>query len=123
MASQPVARAGEICYFTVQSYVRLSDKFSCGKTQISTLMKNKEIELFESNAPGISILLSKRSHPSDFCEINEALYKWYSLATSRNIYPVGPQLCEKAKQIAEKLTSWHRTGGLIVGRKGIMYIE
>ena len=68
-------------------------------------MKNKEkiIELFESNAPGSSILLSKRSRPSDFCEINGALYKWYSLATLRNIYPVGPQLCEKAKQIAEKL--------------------
>ena len=26
------------------------------------------------------------------------------LATSRNIYPAGPQLCEKAKQIAEQLS-------------------
>ncbi len=33
----------------------------------------------------------------------EALYSWYLLATSRNIYPAGTQLCEKAKQIAEQL--------------------
>ena len=32
--------------------------------------------------------------------VNEALYEWYTLTCSRNIYPAGPQLCEKAKQIA-----------------------
>ena len=47
--------------------------------------------------------MGKRSRPCEFAEINESLYKWYTLATSRNIYPAGPQLCEKARQIAEKL--------------------
>ena len=47
--------------------------------------------------------MCKRSRPCEFAEINESLYKWYSLATTRNIYPAGPQLCEKARQIAEKL--------------------
>ena len=49
------------------------------------------------------VLLSKRSRPCEFAEINESLYKWYLLATTHNIYPAGPQLCEKARQIAEKL--------------------
>lgn len=31
------------------------------------------------------------------------LMKWYLLAVSRNIYPIGPQLCEKAKEISESL--------------------
>ena len=42
----------------------------------------------------------KRSRPCEFAEINKSLYKWYT--TTRNIYPAGPQLCEKARQIAEK---------------------
>ena len=46
---------------------------------------------------------SERSRPCEFSEINESLYKWYTLATTRNIYPAGPQLCEKARQIAEQL--------------------
>ena len=36
-------------------------------------------------------------------EVNESLYEWYLLATSKNIYPNGPQLSEKAKEIAIKL--------------------
>ena len=35
--------------------------------------------------------------------MNESLYEWYLLATSKNIYPNGPQLSEKAKKIAIKL--------------------
>ncbi len=38
-----------------------------------------------------------------FKDINEALYKWYMAACSKNIYPAGPQLIEKAKQIADVL--------------------
>ncbi len=45
----------------------------------------------------------KRCRDSEFSPINEALYNWYLLATSRNIYPSGPHLCEKAKQIAQQL--------------------
>ena len=43
------------------------------------------------------------SHSSEFTDVNEALHKWYLLAVSRNIYPMGPQLCEKAKVIAQLL--------------------
>ena len=59
----------------------LSTKFSVGKTQIATILKN-EIELraayatYHGNNPGNN----KRSHHGRYQEINEALYKWYSLA-------------------------------------------
>ena len=45
----------------------------------------------------------KRSRTCEFAGINESLYKWYLLATARNIYPAGPQLCEKARLIADQL--------------------
>lgn len=83
----------------------LAAKFSCGKTQIQAILNNKEsiVELYESNMSSTSMLTRKRCRESDYSQVNEALYNWYLLATSRNIYPGGHQLCEKAKQIAEKL--------------------
>ena len=36
-------------------------------------------------------------------DTNEALYQWYSLTCSKNVYPDGPQLLEKARKIAECL--------------------
>ena len=35
--------------------------------------------------------------------MNEALYKWFCIACSKNIFPGGPELTEKAKEIAIKL--------------------
>ena len=70
----------------------LATKFSCGKTQITSIFKNKDsiIELYESNMSSTSLLSRKRCRESDFTPINEALYSWYLLATSRNIYPGWP---------------------------------
>lgn len=83
----------------------LALKFSCGKTQITSILKNKAniIELYESNMSSKNMLSRKRCRESDYTPINEALFRLYRLATSRNIYPAGPQLCEKAKQISECL--------------------
>ena len=83
----------------------LAATFSCGRSQIQAILKNKEsiVELYESNMSSTSMLTRKRCRESDYSQVNEALYNWYLLATSRNIYPGDPQLCEKAKQIAEIL--------------------
>ena len=83
----------------------LAEKFGCGKTQVNRILSNKEslLEQFESNVSSDCVLLRKSSRSSEFSEVNESLYKCYSLATTRNIYPGGPQLCEKAKQIADQL--------------------
>ena len=58
---------------------RLAELFSCGKTQISTILKNKEsiFELFEGNVSSDSVSCQKRSQPCEFADVNEALYKWY----------------------------------------------
>ena len=51
------------------------------------------------NAPGSRAHTSKEPCASDYAKINEALYEWYFPATSKNIFPMGSQLVEKAKQI------------------------
>ncbi len=81
----------------------LGEIFGCGKTQISTILKSKEsiITLYESNAS--SLLARRKPCTSEYSDINDALYKWYLLACSKNIYPDGPQLTQKAKDIAVQL--------------------
>ena len=58
------------------------------------------MSLYISNASGSKIHSTKVSRVSEFEEVNKALYEWY---LSKNIYPGGPQLTEKAKEIAEQL--------------------
>ena len=83
----------------------LAARFGCGKSQVTKILSKKEslVEQYESNVSKDCVLLSKRSRTCEFAEINESLYKWYLLATTRNIYPAGPQLCEKARLIADQL--------------------
>lgn len=82
----------------------LGGLFDCGKTQVGQILKSKEslLAMYESNASG-SRVHTGNSRPSEFAEVNKALYEWYVIACSKNIYPGGPQLREKAKQIAEHL--------------------
>ena len=80
----------------------LGEMFQCGKSQIAHILKNKEslLSMFESNASENRAHTSKTPRKSKYMEVNKALYEWYTLACSKNIYPGGPQLTEKAKQIA-----------------------
>ena len=62
------------------------------------------MSLYESNASSSRVLATKTCGlQSQYADINKALYNWYTLACSKNIFPMGPQLVEKAKQIAEHL--------------------
>lgn len=81
---------------------KLAEMFGCGKTQISVILRNKERikELYAANASGQRCQTSKRFRESQYSELNEALYSWYLMAVSKNIFPDGTQLTEKAKQIA-----------------------
>ena len=67
--------------------------FNCGNTQIDT---NRELILclYKSNAPG-RLHTSKSPSVSEYAQINEALYDWYALAASKNIFPIDPQLASK----------------------------
>ena len=86
--------------------IRELEHFDCGKTQIAKVLKSKEsiLSLYESNASGSRLLASKTcGRQSEYADINKSLYDWYTLACSKNIFPMGPQLVEKAKQIAKCL--------------------
>ena len=82
----------------------LSEKFSCGKSQIAYILKNKAsiLSIYEANVSGSRAHVSHRA--TEYSSINEALYQWYTIACSKNIYPSGPQLIEKAKEIAARLS-------------------
>ena len=59
----------------------------------------------------------------EFGDINESLYRWYSVATARNIYPSGPQLCEKARLIAEQLCIYNfKASNKVARRSDMMFI-
>lgn len=84
----------------------LAQRFDCGKTQIAMILKTKAsiLSMYESNASSSRILTSKTyGRQSEYVDINKSLYEWYTLACSKNIFPMGPQLIEKAKQIADCL--------------------
>ena len=78
----------------------VAETFGIGKTQVSEILKNKEsiLAAYESNASTI-----KKCRVSKFSDVNERLYEWYTMACSKNIYPGGPQLVAKAKEIAARL--------------------
>ncbi len=59
--------------------------------------------MYEANLSNETLRLRKRSRASEYADINEALHKWFTLYCSRNIFPDGSQLREKARQIAEQL--------------------
>ena len=83
----------------------LADIFQCGKTQIALIIKSKDslLSMYESNASGSRVHTTTKFRSSKFMDVNKALHDWYLLACSKNIYPAGPQLIEKAKEIAERL--------------------
>lgn len=84
---------------------KLALRFGCGKTQISTILKNKEAvrELYESNASDSLCQVRKRNRKSEYADLNDTLYQWYQLCVKKNIYPDGSLLAEKAVMIAEIL--------------------
>ena len=84
---------------------KLALRFGCGKTQISTILKNKEAvrEFYESNASDSLCQVRKRNRKSEYADLNDTLYQWYQLCVKKNIYPDGSLLAEKAVMIAEIL--------------------
>lgn len=78
----------------------IGEQFKIGKTQVSDILKNKDSiqTAFESN-----LATHQKPRNSKFSSVNEALYEWFRMACAKNIYPSGPQLIAKAKEIATRL--------------------
>ncbi len=80
--------------------------FGCGKTYVANISKNevKILSMFQSNHSDKRVHASKTcGRRSEYCEINRALYNWYSITCCKNIHPKGLQLVEKAKKIVVAL--------------------
>lgn len=80
---------------------KISGVFGCGKTQIQSILNNKQSIMDEYEANGQES--RKRHRVGDFQDVNDAVYKWYCLARERNIPITGPLLKEEALLIAKKL--------------------
>ena len=82
----------------------LKEEYTCGQTQIYSILKQKDIIIstYESNASSSSHSYGHKARNSSFSKVNDSLYEWYLLACSKNIFPDRPTLKEKAKEIAEK---------------------
>ena len=81
---------------------KLAEKFGCGKTQVSLILKSEKQILaeWESNEgrPG-----KKRGRQQNFPHVNDCLWKWYVTCRNSNIPVSGPMLQEEALLIAQKL--------------------
>ena len=63
--------------------------------------KQSILAVYASNASKDKTTI--RDKQSEYAEVNKILYEWYVFATSKNVYPGGRQLQEKAKDIAHAL--------------------
>lgn len=80
----------------------LAIKFQIGKTQAADIIKNKDklLDLWYSNISTSSV---KRIFKSDGFNIDVACNEWFTKARNKNIPLTGTLICEKVKEIAEKL--------------------
>ena len=78
----------------------ISAKFNVGKTQIATILKHEaEIRASYATFRGNN----KRARQGRYQEINDVLYKWYSMARGSLVPVDGPMLQEDATEIAKRL--------------------
>ena len=63
---------------------KLAGLFSCGKTQILTILNNKEkiVEMYEAHN-ALAQKCHKRNRESKYSDLNEALHAWFCLAVSK----------------------------------------
>ena len=73
---------------------KLAEYFECGKTQVCSILKNKDsiVEKYENNASSEMRRSLKRCCTSKFADVNDLLYDWYLMAVRKNIHPDGPKL-------------------------------
>jgi len=83
---------------------RVAEKFKCGKTQICSIMANKDkiMAEFESGAMSSDRCMLSTVR-QQFPEVNSKTYDWFCEARAKNCPVSGPLIQEKAKSIAENL--------------------
>jgi hypothetical protein len=80
---------------------KLAGLFSSDKTQISTILKNKG-KIMETYG-GQNASAQKCHKRNRDSSIHETLHAWFCLAVSKNVYPNGSILKNKALEIAGRV--------------------
>ena len=82
---------------------KLAEKYSCGKTQVSNIIRNKERvrEEYKTGRPKSK----KQNSTSQYADLNDTVHVWgwFKNNTERRIPIVGPLIQEFATKVAEKL--------------------
>ena len=100
----------EKCFQIVEEYEnskgltgvrKLSEKFSCGKTQVSNILKQKTL-VREEYERGFSSM-KKRNRTSQYSDVNDAVWEWFKKKTEQRTPVDGPVIQEFAMKAAEKL--------------------
>ena len=80
---------------------KLAEKFSCGKTQVSNILKQKTL-VREEYERGFSST-KKRNRTSQYSDVNDAVWEWFKKKTEQRTPVDGPIIQEFAMKAAEKL--------------------
>lgn len=80
---------------------KLAEKFSCGKTQVSNILKQKTL-VREECERGFSST-KKRNRTSQYLDVNDAVWEWFKKKTEQRTPVDGPIIQEFAMKAAEKL--------------------
>ena len=80
---------------------KLAEKFSCGKTKVSNILKQKTL-VREKYERGFSST-KKRNRTSQYSAINDAVWEWFKKKTEQRTPVDGPIIQEFAMKAAEKL--------------------
>lgn len=81
---------------------KLADHFGFGKTQIQTILKNKDA-IMDAYASNETPNHAKRKRSSKYSDVNQAVWDWYTMCRNSNIPVSGAMLQEEAALIAETL--------------------
>ena len=97
----------------------LAQKFDIGKSQVSTILKQRESLLADFQENGTPSR-KRRKVSCPYESVNSELYEWFSFQRSKNVPLSGPLICQKALEIARSkdfpdfkasqgwLTSWKK---------------
>ena len=80
---------------------KLAEKFSCGKTQVSNILKQKTL-VREEYERGFSST-KNRNRTSQYSDVNDAVWEWFKKKTEQRTPVDGPIIQEFAMKAAEKL--------------------
>ena len=80
---------------------QLAEKYACGKTQVSNILKNKE-KIREEYERGLPIA-RKRNRTSQYSDLNDSVWEWFKKKNDQHVPVDGPMIQEFAQKAAEHL--------------------